>query len=113
MTKLENELKENNLVNGYDLSILDELIRVMKEINIYIWCNGRQIPTYLRYFVDKLGCKLEIIIWGKTNPMPLYSNKYLGNKEVYLDLSKLDIDMFEKLYYDPEKELDSEEDYDL
>ena len=36
-----------------------------------------------------------------------------GNKEVYLDLSKLDIDMFEKLYYDPEKELDSEEDYDL
>ena len=39
--------------------------------------------------------------------------QYYGNKEVYLDLSKLDIDMFEKLYYDPEKELDSEEDYDL
>ena len=32
LTKLENELKANNLVNGYDLSILDELIRVMKEI---------------------------------------------------------------------------------
>lgn len=39
--------------------------------------------------------------------------QYYGNKEVYLDLSKLDIDMFEKLYYDSEKELDSEEDYDL
>ena len=39
--------------------------------------------------------------------------QYYGNKEVRLDLSKLDIDMFEKLYYDPEKELDSEEDYDL
>ena len=66
LTKLENELKENNLVNGYDLSVLDELIRVMKEINIYIWCNGRQILTYMKYFVEKLGCKLEIIIWGKT-----------------------------------------------
>ena len=34
--------------------------------------------------------------------------QYYGNKEVYLDL-----DMFEELYYDPEKELDSEEDYEL
>ena len=39
--------------------------------------------------------------------------QYYGNKVVYLDLSKLDIDMFEELYYDPEKELDSEEDYEL
>ena len=37
LNKLENELRINNLVNGYDLSVLDELIRVMKEINIYIW----------------------------------------------------------------------------
>ena len=39
--------------------------------------------------------------------------QYYGNKEVYLDLSKVDIDMFKELYYDPEKELDSEEDYEL
>ncbi len=39
--------------------------------------------------------------------------QYYGNKEIYLDLSKLGIDMFEKLYYNPEKELDSEEDYEL
>lgn len=39
--------------------------------------------------------------------------QYYGNKEVRLDLSKLDIDMFEELYYDPEKELDSKEDYEL
>ena len=87
LTKLENELKENNLVNGYDLSILDELIRVMKEINIYIWCNDRQIPTYMKYFAEQ-GCKLEIIIWGKTKPMPLYSNNYLGDKEYCLHFRK-------------------------
>lgn len=44
----------------------------MKSINIYIWCNGRQIPLYTKYFIEQLDCKLEIIIWGKTNPMPLY-----------------------------------------
>jgi hypothetical protein len=39
--------------------------------------------------------------------------QYYGNKEICLDLSKIDIDMFEELYYDLEKELDSEEDYEL
>lgn len=85
---LEKELIVNDLVNGYDLSILDELVRVMKNINIYIWCNGRQIPTYMKYFVEKLECKLEILIWGKTNPMPLYSNKYMGDKEYCLYFRK-------------------------
>lgn len=85
---LEKELIVNDLVDGYDLSILDELVRVMKNINIYIWCNGRQIPTYIKYFVEKLECKLEILIWGKTNPMPLYSNKYMGDKEYCLYFRK-------------------------
>ena len=39
--------------------------------------------------------------------------QYYGNKEIYLDLSKIDINMFEDLYYDPDKELDDMEDYDL
>lgn len=39
--------------------------------------------------------------------------QYYGNKEIYLDLSKIDINMFEDLYYDSEKELDDMEDYDL
>lgn len=85
---LEKELIDNNLTNGFDISILDELIRVMKNINIYIWCNGRQIPLYIKYFIEQLDCKLEIIIWGKTNPMPLYSNKYLGDKEYCLYFRK-------------------------
>jgi len=81
---LESELINNNLTNAYDYSILDDLVRVMKVINIYIWCNGRQIPTYIDYFVKKLNCKMDILIWGKTNPMPLYSNKYLNDKEYCL-----------------------------
>jgi len=81
--KLESELVKSNLVDGFNLSVLDELIRVMRDINIYIWCNNRQIPTYIKYF-DKHKCKLEIIIWGKTNPIPLFNNKYLSDKEYCL-----------------------------
>ena len=38
--------------------------------------------------------------------------QYYGNKEINLDLSKIDFDMFIDLYCDPEKEK-NKEDYDL
>lgn len=85
---VQKELIDSNLVNGYDMSILDELIRIMKNINIYIWCNGRQVPKYIKYFVEELNCKMEVIIWGKTNPMPLFNHKYLGDKEYCLYFRK-------------------------
>lgn len=88
IAKLEKELIENNLVSGFDIKILDELIRVMKDINIYIWCNARQIPMYIKYFNLQLKSKLEIIVWGKTNPIPLYNNKYMNDKEYCLYFRK-------------------------
>ena len=44
--KLQDELKKSSLVNGYDYTVLDELVRVMKNINIYIWCNKKQLLFY-------------------------------------------------------------------
>lgn len=81
-------LKGNNLNTGIDLSILPEMVRVMKRINCYIWCNKAQIPDYLSYFVNELGCSFDIIIWWKTNPPPLYNNKYLCDKEYCLYFRK-------------------------
>jgi len=40
---MNNQIKEHNITNGYNLDILKELIRVMKKINIYIWCNHKTI----------------------------------------------------------------------
>ena len=86
--KLEKDLINNNLVNSFNIKVLDELVRVMKNINIYIWCNTRQIPMYIKYFNLQLKCKLEIVIWNKTNPMPLYNNKYMNDKEYCLYFRK-------------------------
>lgn len=86
--KLKDELEENNLVDGFNLEILDELVRIMKNINIYIWCNVKQISTYIKYFIEERNCKLEVIIWGKTNPMPLYNKKWLNDKEYCLYFRK-------------------------
>lgn len=62
----------------------DEAARVMKEINIYIWCNKTQIIHYFNYFVNGLGCKYDILFWNKTNALPTYSNKYLNDCEYLL-----------------------------
>ena len=65
------------LTKSIDETILDDFMRVMKVPNIYIWCNGKQIPMYMNYFVNKHNCKFEIIVWWKNNATPLFNNKYL------------------------------------
>ena len=78
------ELKENGLCLGIDLKILDDLVRVMKKINIYIWCNKEQIYDYLTYFVKERKCNWEMIIWAKDNPPPFVNGHYLKDKEYCL-----------------------------
>lgn len=85
---MNNQIQENQLTNGFNTEILDELVRVMKNINIYIWCNHKQIPMYIDYFVKGLGCAFDILIWHKTNTMPLFNNKYLTDKEYCLYFRK-------------------------
>lgn len=70
--------------NGIDESILDELCRVMKKINIYVWCSQKQILPLLKYFVDKKNCNWNLITWHKTNPIPACGNKYLTDTEYCL-----------------------------
>lgn len=81
---MNNEIKDNKITDSIDIKILDEFVRVMKKVNIYIWCNKEQIPMYLDFFVIKNNCNFEIIIWKKTNAMPLFNNKYLSDKEFCL-----------------------------
>ena len=43
----------NDMRDGYDDSVLEEMCRVMKRINIYLWCSQKQIIHILDYFVSK------------------------------------------------------------
>ena len=71
------------LTDGIKNNILNELVRVMKKINIYIWCNKTQIRQYVNFFED-LGCSTELLTWHKTNPVPTCNNKYLSDTEYLL-----------------------------
>ena len=78
------ELIDSDIVKAVNNEILTEFLRVLKTPNLYIWCNGRQIPQYVDFFVLKHRCKMDVLIWQKTNPIPLYNNTYLTDKEYCL-----------------------------
>lgn len=78
------QIENSKIDKGIDWNILDEFVRVLKKINIYIWCNKDQLYKYMEYFVGKKQCYFEIIIWNKTNITPLCGNKYLTDKEYCL-----------------------------
>ena len=86
--KLNLELEENELIDGIKEEILDDFMRVMKVPNIYIWCNKKQIPMYISFFVNNHGCNFDILLWNKPNAMPLYNNKYLTDAEYCLYFRK-------------------------
>lgn len=86
--KMNDQLANGVLTDGIDEKILEEYIRVMKTPNIYIWCNHKQIPMYIDFFVNKNKCNFDILIWVKTNATPLFNNKYLTDKEYCLYFRK-------------------------
>lgn len=89
MNKSLKQLDDADISKGYNIrEVGKELVRVMKNINLYIWCNKVQIPDYFNYYVNELGCKFEIICWHKTNALPTYKNKYLSDTEYCLYFRK-------------------------
>ncbi len=84
--KVFDELKEHqDLTQGYDIRLFaDEVSRVMRKMNIYIWCNKKQIPEYLAYYHNERGFNFEVLFWRKVNAMPLFNRHYMNDVEYCL-----------------------------
>ena len=89
-TAQNNLLRTSGLYDGFTNELLDELVRVMKKINIYIWCSKNQIYQILDYFF-KLNNNLnyDIITWHKTNPAPLANMTYLNDTEYCINFREI------------------------
>jgi len=71
------------LNDGIDYKIYDEFVRVLKDINVFIWLNKSQIAQTLNYFL-KYDITFEILTWNKQNPIPMTSNLWLSDIEYCL-----------------------------
>lgn len=72
---------------GIENDVLEEMLRVLKAPNIYLWCNKKQIRQYLDFFEDA-GCTSDILCWHKTNPTPMCGNNYVPDTEYCLFFRK-------------------------
>lgn len=76
--------KIDKFAYGIDYSIFDELCRIMKNINIYIWCSRDQILDITKYFVEQKDCRVNYLVWCKTNPTPFTNDMWLPDIEYCL-----------------------------
>lgn len=74
-----------DFANGTDFTILNEFVRVLKKINLFIWCSTNQIYPILDYF-HELNCHVNILVWCKTNPVPFCHNCWLSDVEYCLHI---------------------------
>ena len=83
---MRKNLNELGIYNTFDDSILYEFVRVLKKINIFIWCSNSQIPHILNYFLNLKNRHINhnILTWHKSNPAPLANMTYLPDTEYCL-----------------------------
>lgn len=81
--KIDKELENANIVSGFDYSILDEFVRVMKKVNIVIWFSKLQMQHIFNYFLNLKDKEIyfELLVWKKTNPTPMTNNTWLPDLE--------------------------------
>lgn len=73
-----------SISNGINYEILTEFVRIMKKINCFIWCSKLQLLDIMNFFVGKHGCRFEVLVWVKSNPIPQTNNTWLGDIEYCL-----------------------------
>lgn len=84
MRRLRNvDLKE--IKDGIDYSIFAEIVRVMKKVNCFVWCNKQQYYDVMKWFKENTNCfDCEILVWYKQNPSPMCNNVWLPDLEYCL-----------------------------
>lgn len=76
------ELIASDITNGIDIEkFIEEAFRVMKKPNIFIWCSRMQIIEIMTLLQEKTGRAPEILVWCKTNPIPVTNNLWLSDVE--------------------------------
>lgn len=72
------EDKTDKSCAGFNYSLLEELERVMKKTNIYLWCSKRQLLPLMEFYKNKV---VDVLVWCKTNPTPLVNGTFLSDIE--------------------------------
>lgn len=77
----------DNMKAGIGNEYLEEMVRVCKIPNIYLFCSKNQLPQFLNFAVEK-GMTFDLLTWHKLNPVPTCNNKWLSDTEYIVFMRK-------------------------
>lgn len=74
-----------NIKDGFDFRILEEIERVLKKINIYIYCNKNLLFDLIVYYKNhNKKLFIDILTEHISNPTPFCNNTYLNDTDYIL-----------------------------
>lgn len=104
------ELKD--ISNGIDYSILDEFKRVLKKVNIFIWCSKMQLLDIMNWGGEQYN--QDLLVWCKSNPTPQTNNVWLPDLEYCVQIREKGVplndgyDLKSKYYISPANKNDKD-----
>lgn len=72
------DTKVKGIMNSIDFGFIDEMVRVCKKTNIYVWCSVSQMYEIFRH---TLGKRHDILVWHKTNALRMRRSQYVTDLE--------------------------------
>lgn len=81
----------DKLSDGISDDMLVQFVRVMKRLNLYIFCNKNQLRQHLDFFADK---NIDVLVLYKSNPIPRINNKYLSDLEYCVFIRDTGVEMY-------------------
>lgn len=79
--QLVKDLHIDFISDGFDYDLVfNEFLRICKTPNIIIFCSNKQITKIMSWFENK-KLNTTLLVWKKTNPIPLCNGKYISDSE--------------------------------
>ena len=85
--KYLHDITDEKLDKGFDFRVMDEFERILKTMNLVIFCGRLQIKDFIDYVYEK-DFTWNLICWHKPNPTPLTNNNYLPDTEYIFHIWK-------------------------
>ena len=83
----------DKMMCGISDECIEQMARVCKRVNMYIFCSVLQIPQYLA-FATRNGYKFDILTWHKTNAVPACGGKYMPDTEYIVFIKESGVPLY-------------------
>ena len=83
----------DKMMCGISDECIEQMARVCKRVNMYIFCSVLQIPQYLA-FATRNGYKFDILTWHKTNAVPACNGKYMPDTEYIVFIKESGVPLY-------------------